>query len=117
MKVYCKVCDLPLTNEIKFYTGKSFGEAEKQNFIQKEFYTISDGEFFNGSEGRIIVNIEDLINSINHTDRSRLNGCCGLDGYDGPNKLCNNKHEVASEFSDCWMPRAVIFEKEKIILK
>jgi hypothetical protein len=117
MKIYCKICNLPLTNEVKLYTGKSFGEADKQNFILKGFYAISDGEFFMGSEGKVIINIEDLINAINHTDRSKVNGCCGLDGYGGPNKLCKNRHEVASEFSDCWMPGAIIFEKEKTILK
>jgi hypothetical protein len=117
MKVYCKICNLPLTNEVKLYTGKSFGVADKQNFIQKGFYTISDGEFFSGTEGKVIVCTEDLINAINHKDRSRLSGCCGLDGYDGPNKLCTNGHEVASEFSDCWMPRAIIFAKTETILK
>ena len=117
MKVYCKVCNLPLTNDIKLYTGKSFGEADMQNFIQKEFYTISDGEFFTGTEGNVIVCIEEGINIRNHTDNSKLNGCCGLDGYDVLNKLCINKHEVASEFSDCWMPRALMFDKEKTVLK
>ena len=117
MKIYCKKCGLPLTTELNLYEGKSFGDADQQNFIQKGFYTISDGEFFNGSAGKVIVNIEDLINATNHTDRSKLNGCCGLDGYDGPNKLCANGHEVASEFSDCWMPRAIILEKEQTILK
>jgi hypothetical protein len=117
MKVYCKTCNLPLTNEVKLYTGTSFGEADKQNFIQEGFYTISDGAFFTGSEDRVIINIADLTNATNHTNRSRLNGCCGLDGGDGPNKLCANGHEVATEYSDCWMPHAILFDKEKTFLK
>jgi hypothetical protein len=40
-----------------------------------------------------------------------------MDGTDGINKLCANGHEIATEKSDCWMPTAVIFEKEKTILK
>jgi hypothetical protein len=117
MKVYCKTCGLPLTNELTEYTGKSFGEAEEQPFVQKGSYTISDGNFFTGTVGNVIANVEDMVNIIDHFNKGRLNGCCGLDGTDGINKLCANGHEVATEKSDCWMPTAVIFEKEKIILK
>jgi hypothetical protein len=117
MKVYCKVCNLPLTNFLKNYAGDSFGEASEQPFVQKGFYTVSNGDFFTGTEGCLIVNVEDMINTVNHTITGRLNGCCGLDGCDGPNKMCINGHEVATEKSDCWMPMAIIFEKEKTILK
>ncbi|MES2775341.1 MAG: hypothetical protein V4722_14295 [Bacteroidota bacterium] len=117
MIIYCKKCGLPLTKNLEHYTGTSFGEADRQPFIQPGFYTISDGDYFTQSEGKTIINAEDLINVMNHTDKSRLIGCCGLDGLDGPNKICKNGHEVATEKSDCWMPRAIIFEEEKIIKK
>lgn len=117
MKIHCKVCGLLLTNDLQEYTSKSFGEADEQPFIQKGFYAISDGEYFTKTEGSFIANVEDMVNIIDHFKSGRLNGCCGLDGTDGPNKLCANGHEVATEKSDCWMPMAVIFEKEKIILK
>lgn len=117
MKVYCKTCNLPLTNEVKLYEGKSFGKADKQPFIQAGFYTVSDDGFFSDTKGDIIINVGDMINTIDHTDEERLTGCCGLAGLDGANKMCVNGHEVATEKSDCWMPRAVIFEKEKTILK
>ena len=116
MKVYCKICKLHLTNEVKLYTGGSFGEADEQDFIQPGFYTISDGEYFTGSEGKVIINIEDIVNVVHHTNSSKLGGCCGLDGTEG-NKTCANGHEIATEYSDCWMPHAIIFEKEKTILK
>jgi hypothetical protein len=36
---------------------------------------------------------------------SRLSGCCGLDGYDGPNMLCRVcKVEIGTMQSDCWTP-------------
>lgn len=117
MKIYCKICNLPLTNDLTKYTGESFGEANEQPFIQTGFYVVSDGEFFIGTSGCIITNVSDRINVIDHVNKGRLNGCCGLDGLDGPNKMCANGHEVATEKSDCWMPTALIFEKEKTILK
>lgn len=116
MKVYCKECGTDLTKEIALYTGRSFGEADEQPFIQPGYYAISDGNFFTGSEGSIIANLDDLINTKEHSDRSKLQGCCGLDGTFG-NTLCKNGHETGTEFSDCWMPYAMIFIKEKIFLK
>ncbi|MEV6319283.1 hypothetical protein [Streptomyces sp. NPDC051776] len=41
--------------------------------------------------------------------RGRKNGCCGLDGCDGPNLVCRCcMAEVATERSDCWTPREVV---------
>ena len=116
MKVYCKKCLLPLTKELMLYTGTSFGEAGEQPYIQPGYYA-TEHDFFTGFEGCVVVNLEDLVNVNDHTDKSRLNGCCGLDGCDGPNKVCSNGHEVATEKSDCWMPYAVLFDKEKTFLK
>ncbi len=37
------------------------------------------------------------------SDPARLNGCCGLDGLDGPNMQCANCNaEVGTRKSDCW---------------
>ncbi len=41
--------------------------------------------------------------------RGRRNGCCGLDGCDGPNLVCRGcSAEVATERSDCWTPQEVV---------
>lgn len=43
------------------------------------------------------------------TDYRRLNGCCGLDGLDGPNQVCRNcGRYVGTKVTDCWTPH--IFE-------
>ena len=43
------------------------------------------------------------------TLRGRRNGCCGLDGCDGPNLVCSAcAAEVATERSDCWTPQEVV---------
>ncbi|MEU0838452.1 hypothetical protein ABZ370_03140 [Streptomyces sp. NPDC005962] len=40
--------------------------------------------------------------------RGRRNGCCGLDGCDGPNLECRQcTAELATERSDCWTPQQV----------
>ena len=50
------------------------------------------------------LNPADVENAVEPvTDPRRLNGCCGLDGSDGPNMRCRNcKAEVGTRQSDCW---------------
>jgi hypothetical protein len=50
----------------------------------------------------VLVNLNDLVGTEHHQDRHRLNGCCGLDGCDGPNLVCPKGHEIGTERSDCW---------------
>jgi hypothetical protein len=43
-----------------------------------------------------------------HPDIRRRNGCCGLDGLDGPNLICAGcGAEVATKQSDCWSQQQV----------
>ncbi len=45
----------------------------------------------------------DLLETVGYTKiSSRLNGCCGLDGCNGPNRICACGAEVGTEMSDCW---------------
>lgn len=77
---------------------------------------MSDGEFFAGTEGCYIINLSDRRNLQVHSDVRRLAGCCGLDGLDGPNQVCPCGAEVATEKSDCWMPHALLFERDAVEL-
>ena len=46
---------------------------------------------------------EDLDGNIrNIRDARRLNGCCGLDGCDGPNQVCRCGAAVGTLRTDCW---------------
>lgn len=57
-----------------------------------------------GPRGTILVHPADVRGLRRHPDLRRLNGCCRLDGLDGPNLVyghCGN--EVATEQSDCWV--------------
>ena len=45
----------------------------------------------------------DLLPAVRVTrDPRRLNGCCGLDGCDGPNRECACGAAVGTEMSDCY---------------
>ncbi|PAX07711.1 hypothetical protein [Sphingomonas lenta] len=46
------------------------------------------------------------------TDARRLNGCCGLDGCDGPNQRCECGAEIGTLRSDCWTDHVFIPEPD-----
>jgi hypothetical protein len=127
MKIYCKECLLPLTNDVMEYTGKVNADTQDgAPYIQKGYYKVCDGTWgyavfsfglCEGEMGKIVINPEDLIRSRNHKDKSRLSGCCAPAGLDGPNKICRNGHEVATLHADCWQPAAIVFINEAIITK
>lgn len=55
------------------------------------------------------VNPDDLTDAVRITkNMRRLNGCCGLDGCDGPNQLCSCGAEIGTLRTDCWTPRVFI---------
>jgi hypothetical protein len=61
------------------------------------------------------MNPSDINDAIEHVDiPSRLNGCCGLDGCNGPNMRCRVcKTEVGTRQSDCWTPDVFIPQPEQ----
>jgi hypothetical protein len=117
LKIRCSECDIDLTDHLQEISSKDqLNDVDGQDYIPHGYYFISDGECYEGTENKIMINKSDLINSRNHHDSARLNGCCGLDGIHGLNKVCINGHEIATEKSDCWMPHAVIFEKDLAVV-
>ncbi len=115
MRVKCKYCDIDLTDDLKeVQTSGHLKEVDGEDFINRGQFFVSDGLYYTGTEKQIIINKDDLKNAKNHSDPSRLNGCCGLDGLDGPNKICVNGHEIGTEKSDCWIAHSVIFDNQKI---
>ncbi|MFI2109313.1 hypothetical protein [Streptomyces lydicus] len=58
--------------------------------------------------GAFVLNPDDISGVSRHPDRGRLNGCCGLDGLDGPNLVCDAcGAEVATQQSDCWSQQLI----------
>ena len=110
MKLICKTCDLEISKEVSELKDLSLiNSNDREDYIPEGFFLINDHDQITCFEqkGAIIINIKDLVNSKRHSNRSRLNGCCGLDGCDGMNRVCLHNHEIGTEKSDCWMPHLV----------
>lgn len=115
MKITCKECQIELSTELVELTDKDkINENDQSDFLPIGTYFISDGQFFTETEKKIIINLKDVLNSKNHSDDNRLNGCCGPCGMDGLNEMCKNGHEIGTVKQDCWMPHCIIFEPENI---
>jgi len=71
-----------------------------------------DGSYFHGRQGAYIAHIDDVIHTHLTADNRRLNGCCGLDGLDGPNLQCDGcGNYVAVKMTDCWESHCIVFEE------
>jgi len=58
---------------------------------------------------QVWMSLDDLLAAVRIAeDAARRSGCCGLDGCDGPNRVCGCGAYVGTEQSDCWMPRLFV---------
>jgi hypothetical protein len=59
------------------------------------------------------INPDDLTEAVRQTKKKRrLQGCCGLDGCNGPNQICRCGSEIGTRQSDCWTPSVFIPQPE-----
>lgn len=91
-------------------------ENNGQDYIPRGFYLIQEETAYEILKGSIIININDLINSKHHSDSSRLNGCCGLDGGYEMNRVCLHDDGIVTEYSDCWMFHMVVLDPKQVKL-
>jgi hypothetical protein len=99
----CAACQIPISSDIRELLDRNLVSNEDgSDFLPRGYYLIArpDDDMISG-QGEFVLNLKDT------TDKSRLNGCCGLDGLDGINTLCANGHEIGTECSDCWMPHYI----------
>ncbi|MCR3746698.1 hypothetical protein LX88_000636 [Lentzea californiensis] len=103
----CANCEHPLTGDLlqseAFLAGDDLSTpriAEPQ--VAQGTYVINyDATLF-------ILHPDDVPGTALHPDARRRNGCCGLDGQDGPNLVCAGcGAEVATKESDCWTDNLV----------
>jgi len=105
----CPACEAVITRPlVALDSAESLCLEDGRSAVPQGFYWKSDGKYFNGSEGCFVVKLDELVGTKLLSDSGRLNGCCGLDGLDGPNLTCCEGHEVGTECSDCWMAHAAI---------
>ncbi|MFF5588095.1 hypothetical protein [Streptomyces hygroscopicus] len=105
--IACANCQQPLTGELQGVpmppaAKKVEGHRVAPPRVSQGTYAISP------KTGMIILHPGDLPGTAPHPDRGRRNGCCGLDGLDGPNLVCRGcGAEVATQQSDCWTDHLV----------
>jgi hypothetical protein len=108
----CPICSIAFTRPLlPLSVDEQIRLEEGKDAVPEGRFGTSSGDYWGALEGCVIVNINDLIGTKPHPDASRLNGCCGLDGLDGPNLVCENGHEIATAMTDCWMAHAVALVK------
>lgn len=69
---------------------------------------MASGTYAQEAEHGLVLNPDDVVGTRPHPDPRRTNGCCRLDGLDGPNLVCAGCGvEVAVQQSDCWTQQQV----------
>jgi len=113
--IYCAECGAVLAHGLEPLGSRAdLNENDGEDRLPLGTFWVSDGRYESERPGDIVVNLKDLRDIEPHTDPTRLNGCCGLDGLDGLNLLCANGHEVGTERSDCWMAHHAVLSSAKV---
>lgn len=103
MKFKCRKCGAVLTKELA-NIRLELCEEDGKDLIPEGFTTQED----DWSDGQWVINSKDALSMEVIGNPKRVNGCCDLDGCDGPNLVCEGcKAEVATAKYDCWMPRHI----------
>jgi hypothetical protein len=113
----CNSCASPLSKLVRIYEagldGATAPELPQEEHAIQEGFAFKSKTPFRTSYGpkkdalefapQFWMTIKDILPNVELTQNfSRLNGCCGLDGCDGPNRVCSCGAEIGTEMSDCW---------------
>ena len=108
--IVCLGCGARLSEELRVADLSERNTEDRMPYVPRGATVQEDDTFFHQHVGEYVVNVDDAIHTWLTEAGNRLNGCCGLDGMDGPNLLCDQcGAEVAIKKTDCWMPHCVIF--------
>ena len=106
---HCPQCDQAVTRPLEpLPAGKEICHTDGLPAVPEGYFAASVDDYWTGSVGCTLVNLQDLVGTRYHPFASRNNGCCGRDGVSGPNLLCAAGHEIGTERSDCWMAHAAV---------
>lgn len=118
--IVCAGCACPLSTELIELTDDSLlSFADGTQLVPSGHLWIPSpdraADYSQAAAGHLLVTKADTKHLVLHNQPGLLNGCCGLDGCDGPNTLCGHcGSEVATERSDCWMAHSVAFASSAV---
>lgn len=114
IKMYCKKCGVLLTDLLYEVDSVALRFEDRATMIDKNKFSIYSNPY---SKDKELIIARGDYHFKNHKDKYRFSGCCGSSGSDGMNKTCCNGHEVATEFSDCYMPHYISVTIENVLIK
>lgn len=111
MHMVCRQCSTRLTADLELVSLDTQNQTMGEDLLARGSAMQEDGSSSESEAGKFLGNIADAAHMTLTSDMRRLNGCCGLDGCDGPNLLCEICDTyVATKRTDCWTPHYVVFD-------
>ena len=108
----CRRCHIVISKPLVALRDRSQLSERVQTSRVPEgyYYSIPEAEEF---EYHVAVPLKALMTHVQY-DLSKLTGCCGPSGNDGPNHLCKCDRAIGTERSDCLWPAAVYLSLAKV---
>ena len=111
MHLICKQCSTRLTADLGLVPIDWQSQAMGEDLLARGSAMQVDGSSPESEIGKFLANVADAEHMTLTSDYRRLNGCCGLDGCDGPNLLCEVCGTyVATKRTDCWTRHHIVFD-------
>ena len=116
MKVFkCVECGVEVTRPVE--PGARRSPSDGAPLVEPGRFVEVTDEYEADHARWLAIHLGDALNTREHSDDRRLNGCCGKDGLDGLNTVCANGHEIGTEKSDCWMPHALLLDPSRVTVR
>ncbi len=111
MHLACRQCSTRLTTDLQLVPLASRNEVMGEDLLAPGQLMQEDGSSLPREAGHFLTNLADAKGVQLTSESRRLNGCCGLDGCDGPNLQCEVcAAYVATKRTDCWTPHYIAFD-------
>ncbi|MFB9368296.1 hypothetical protein ACWCYY_29985 [Kitasatospora sp. NPDC001664] len=110
----CSACAAPLTTALRrARPARDAGQRDRRGTAKP---VMAPGTFtVDEAAGCFVLNPDDLPGAALHPDEDRLDGCCRLDGLNGPNLVCAAcGAEVGTRTSDCWTRNQVLLDASAV---
>ena len=101
---HCKRCGTPISKPVR-----QLAWTPDTDDLESEVPRVAQGFYF-VEQGDYVLNLADLDNTLQLPDM----GCCGQSGIAGRNVTCAQRHEVATEHSDCCYPHDAVLDKDRV---